>query len=73
MQTFDAPTLERELRALADRLHLKAGALFTLLREALTAKAVTPPLFETIAVLGRERTLARLDQAAQTLRERVVM
>ena len=69
VEPFDAQALERELRALAERLALKPAALFTLLREALTARSVTPPLFETVAALGRERSLARLDCAIHVLAE----
>ena len=67
MEPFTAPTIESELRALADKLQIKAGDLFALIREAVTAKSVTPPLFETIAILGKARTLARLDKAMQIL------
>lgn len=52
--------LEAELRGVADELALKAGDLFSLVRVAVTGKRVSPPLFETMEVLGRERCLARL-------------
>ena len=67
VKPFDSAAIEAALRALADSLGLKGGALFTLIREALTARAVTPPLFDTIAVLGMPRTLARLAQALEIL------
>ncbi|MBI5878933.1 MAG: glutamate--tRNA ligase [Chloroflexi bacterium] len=60
---FEAAVLETDLRALAERLQIKPGNLFTLIREAVTARTVTPPLFDTLAVLGQARTLARLDAA----------
>jgi len=66
-EPFAAAEIEAALRALADSLGVKGGALFTLIREAATARAVTPPLFETIAVLGKPRTLARLEQALEIL------
>jgi glutamyl-tRNA synthetase len=66
---FDAPTIETTLRTKSDELGLKAGNYFTLLREAITAKSVTPPLFDTMAILGKERTLARLTHALKVLRE----
>ncbi len=66
---FDAPVIEQALRALAEKLNMKAAVLFTLIREAITAKPITPPLFDTIAVLGKERTLARLQQAIQILQD----
>jgi glutamyl-tRNA synthetase len=57
---FDAPSLEAVLRPLAETLGLKTGQLFGAVRTAVTGKTVTPPLFETMAVLGRERSLERL-------------
>ena len=54
------PQLESELRALAEELGLKPGPLFGAIRVAVTGRTVAPPLFETLAALGKERTLARL-------------
>ncbi len=68
---FDAETLETALRALADELGLKAGQLFGIIRVATTGKTVAPPLFGTLAVLGRERTLARVSLAEEKLNELV--
>jgi glutamyl-tRNA synthetase len=59
--------LEGILRPLAEELGLKAGDLFMLLRVAVTGQTATPPLFETMEVLGRERCLARLDDALRLL------
>jgi glutamyl-tRNA synthetase len=56
-------TLEAAIRPLADEMGLKTGDLFGLIRVAATGKSATPPLFETLAILGRERTLARLRSA----------
>ncbi len=55
--------LEKEIRGAAKELSLKDGDLFMLLRIALTGKTVTPPLFETMVVLGKEETLDRLQTA----------
>jgi len=63
---FEEGTLETALRALADELGLKAGQLFGIIRAAVTGKKVSPPLFGTLHVLGRERSLARMRQALQT-------
>ena len=59
--------MEQAMRGLAERLHLKAGQLFTIVRNALTGKSVTPPLFGTISVMGREMTLERLQRAIEVL------
>jgi len=59
--------LEGVLRPLAEELGLKAGDLFMLIRVAVTGQTATPPLFETMEVLGRERSLARLRAALALL------
>jgi glutamyl-tRNA synthetase len=64
---FRAEAMEPPMRTLADELDLKAGQLFGIIRVAVTGKTVAPPLFETIAVLGRERTLLRLERAIGAL------
>jgi glutamyl-tRNA synthetase len=63
---FEEATLERALRSLGEELGLKAGPLFGIIRIAVTGKKVSPPLFGTLHVLGRKRTLARMRQAWQT-------
>jgi glutamyl-tRNA synthetase len=61
--TWEADELEPPLRALAEARGWKAGDLFMAIRVATTGKTATPPLFDTLVALGRERTLARLDAA----------
>jgi glutamyl-tRNA synthetase len=53
-------TLESAVRPIAEHLDLKAGDLFGLIRVAVTGRTAAPPLFETMEVLGREKTLQRL-------------
>jgi glutamyl-tRNA synthetase len=67
LPAFDHETAEPPLRALAEELGLQAGQFFGLLRMALTGQKVSPPLFESMAIIGREKTLARLRRAAQLL------
>ena len=57
---FTGEKIEAALRGLTATTSLKAGQLFTPIRVAVTAKRIAPPLFESIEVLGRERTLDRL-------------
>ena len=59
--------LEAAIRPLADELGIKAGDLFGLIRVGVTGKTAAPPLFETMEVLGRERTVERLKTAAGRL------
>lgn len=63
----DTPAMEQALRALCDDLALKPIQVFTILRNAVTGKQITPPLFGTMAVLGRDTTLLRLDRAIARL------
>jgi len=67
LPTFDASSLEGILRPLAAELALKTGEFFGLLRVATTGRTAAPPLFETMAVLGRERCLRRIDAALERL------
>lgn len=64
---FSAETLEPPLRQLAERLELKPGQLFGILRMAITGQAVSPPLFESMQLVGREAVLERLRRAADAL------
>ena len=65
--TFEADELEPPLRALAESNGWKAGDLFMAIRVAVTGRTATPPLFDTLVALGRDRVLARLDRAIQVL------
>jgi glutamyl-tRNA synthetase len=49
--------------ALIDELGLKPKHAFSPIRVAVTGRTVSPPLFESIEVLGEDKTLARLDGA----------
>ncbi len=60
--------LEESLRALAAELALKAGDLFSLIRVAVTGRRVTPPLFESMEILGQPRCIERLRAAVTMLR-----
>lgn len=64
---FDDVTLEKNLRELCDELQLKPNQLFSIIRNAVTGKSVTPPLFATLAILGRQTSLERLKRAEQQL------
>jgi glutamyl-tRNA synthetase len=67
LPSWDEGSLEGALRPLAEELSLKAGDLFMLIRVAVTGGPVAPPLFQSMAVLGRERCLARLARALDRL------
>jgi glutamyl-tRNA synthetase len=65
---FDTETLEQPLRDLAQELGLKVGPLFGILRGAVTGQRVSPPLFETMDIMGRERVLAQMDRGIEILK-----
>jgi glutamyl-tRNA synthetase len=60
---FKHDPLDQALRASAQELGLKAGQMFQPIRVAVCGRKNAPPLFETLEVLGRETTLARIEQA----------
>jgi glutamyl-tRNA synthetase len=59
--------LEDAYRALTERLDVKGRDLFGLMRVAITGRSVSPPLFESMELLGKERCVVRLRDATQTL------
>ena len=65
--SFEADELEPPLRALAEARGWKAGDLFMTIRVAVTGRTATPPLFDTLVALGRDRVLDRLDHAVEVL------
>lgn len=68
LEVWEHEALEGVIRPLAAELELKTGELFGLIRVAVTGRTAAPPLFETMAVLGRERCLARLEAAVKRAR-----
>ena len=58
---------EQPLRDLAEQSGLKAGQVFGIIRNAVTGQKNSPPLFECMEIIGREKVLARLQFAADTL------
>ncbi len=67
LEMFDTESLEAILRPLAVELGLKTGQLFGTLRVAVTGRTAAPPLFQTMAVLGKERCLGRIEAALDRL------
>jgi glutamyl-tRNA synthetase len=69
IEPFDVGTLGPALMALGERVteNGKAGPFLGTARLAVTAQKVSPPLFESMVALGRERTLARLDEVIELL------
>jgi glutamyl-tRNA synthetase len=74
LPSWEAPAMEEALRTLAEQLGLgdKAGKIFQPLRVALTGSAASPGIFDVLALLGRDRSLARLESALHVLTDSAV-
>jgi len=66
---FGTVAMEAALRSLSEEFAVKAGDLFGLLRIAVTGRTAAPPLFDTMAVVGRERCVRRIRSAIDKLSE----
>lgn len=60
---WETKSLEKKTRALAQDKDWKTSTLFMLLRVTVTGQTISPPLFESMEVLGKDKTLARLKGA----------
>jgi len=67
LSIWNTATIEEQCRALVKRLGLKLRSVFMCLRVAVTGSRVSPPLFESMELLGREKTLKRLAAARARL------
>ena len=65
---FEPEFLESEYRALAEKIEMKPGQLFSPIRVAITGKKFAPPLFDTMSALGQDRCITRMENAISTLR-----
>ena len=68
LNTFDTESIEAVLRPMAVELGVKVGQLLGSLRVATTGQKVSPPIFESMEVLGRERVLSLIQDAVAVLR-----
>ena len=64
VEPFAAPEIEAALRALAERLELSPRKAFEPIRIAVTGSKISPGLFESLELLGKDETLRRLSVAA---------
>jgi glutamyl-tRNA synthetase len=67
LEPFDAPSIEAALRGKADELGMKPRQAFQPIRVAVTGSRISPGLFESIELLGRDTTLNRLRAAADAV------
>jgi glutamyl-tRNA synthetase len=69
-EPFTVETVEAALRQIVDRRGVKPGKVFQPVRVAIAGTTVSPGIFESVALLGREETLARIDAALARAAER---
>lgn len=69
LNSWNMEEIEKTLRDLSEKGLASKKVVFQLIRGAVTGKLVTPGLFETIEVLGKERTLKRLERTLQFLKK----
>jgi len=60
---WEVEIIEQILRNLVDTLNIKSGHLFGLLRLVVTGRTASPPLFQMLHILGKQRTIKRLKAA----------
>jgi len=65
---FDPPSIEEALRHVVEELDAKPGRVFQPIRVAIAGQTVSPGIFETVALLGKDETLARIDSALSRAR-----
>jgi glutamyl-tRNA synthetase len=65
---FDSEAVEAALNPIPDQLRSKPGKIFQPIRVAITGTSVSPGIFESLAALGREESLTRIDAAITRLR-----
>ena len=69
LDNWSSAMIEGVLRPLSEETALSTRQLFGMIRVAVTGKTATPPLFETMNVLGRERCILRIQNALKSLRD----
>ena len=65
---FSHENAEAPLRQLAEERGLKAGQVFGFLRAATSGQQVSPPLLESMQIMGRDKVMTQLDQAIEVLK-----
>jgi len=69
LEDFSRHSTEPRMRSLAEELSLKPGQVFGILRIAITGQKVSPPLFESMEIIGRKVVLSRIEEGIRMLEE----
>jgi len=67
VEPFEPAAIEAALAPLLDRFDVSPGRLYQPIRVAITGTSISPGIFESLAALGRERTLERIRAAIERL------
>lgn len=67
IDNWDKDVIHEAMNAVAEELGMKIGDLFMQIRIAVTGKKVTPPLFESMVLLGKDRVMKRMEDAVKAL------
>jgi glutamyl-tRNA synthetase len=67
VEPFEPAAIEAALAPLLDRFDVSPGRLYQPIRVAITGTSISPGIFESLAVLGRERALERIRAAVERL------
>ena len=70
LDNWDAKSIDETIHNVADSFEIKLGKLGQPIRIAVTGGAVSPPIDATVYLVGRERTLKRLDHALELIKIR---
>jgi glutamyl-tRNA synthetase len=69
ISAFTAEQVQIPLRGLVGEMGLTAGEVFGVLRVAITGRMVSPPLFESMEIIGKEKVIARVRKAIELLKQ----
>jgi glutamyl-tRNA synthetase len=67
---INTATAEEPMRKLVEEMGFSAGQVFGILRTAVTGQRVSPPLFDSMEVIGREKVLERIRKAVEILKKK---
>lgn len=69
LEKFTAPEIEKVFAFLVEKHGIKLGSIAQPVRVAVTGKTESPGIFEVLEILGKEKTLKRIDKAIKTIKE----
>lgn len=68
LETWDEPSLHRVIELLCEKNHVSLGKIAQPLRVAVTGTTISPPIGDSLTLLGKERTLKRIDDTLEYLK-----